>query len=115
MKVHKISTIVGANVIITGTLCSEEDMLFDGTLNGNIVCTKKLVLANNANILGDIDSMDIDISGKVTGNIKCRGKLYITSSGTVKGDICASSIVMDEGATFDGKCKMIHNDATLKE
>ena len=46
------------------------------------------------------------IGGKLKGHVVAQEKLVFEAKAIVQGDIRAAKLVIDEGATFDGKCMM---------
>lgn len=102
----KINTMIGEGTIFDGDLTSPETIRIDGTINGNCVCEKKLILSAEGKVAGNISAQSVIISGKVDGDITVTGKLELFSTGKIAGNITAGSLVIDEGACFDGRCTM---------
>lgn len=102
----KINTMIGEGTIFDGDLTSPETIRIDGTVNGNCVCEKKLILSAEGKVTGNIAAQSVIISGKVDGDITVTGKLELFSTGKIAGNITAGSLVIDEGACFDGRCTM---------
>jgi cytoskeletal protein CcmA (bactofilin family) len=48
----------------------------------------------------------VAISGKVHGTVTVSEKLVLENKSILRGDIKATRLVVDEGALFDGGCKM---------
>ena len=63
-------------------------------------------MSPDGKIKGNISAQSVIISGEVDGDITVTGKLELLSSGKIAGDIVAGSLVIDEGASFDGRCTM---------
>ncbi len=91
-----------AGTTITGSLHSDMDIRIDGKLEGRLKCNAKVVVGNNALILGDIHCKTILIEGKVEGNIVAQDKLHIQSCGTVIGDLTTNKLIVEDGAVFNG-------------
>lgn len=102
----KVNTMIGEGTIFDGDLTSPEAIRIDGTINGNCVCEKKLILSAEGKVTGNISAQSVIISGKVDGDITVSGKLELFSTGKIAGNITAGSLVIDEGACFDGRCTM---------
>ena len=102
----KVNTMIGEGTIFDGDLTSPETIRIDGTINGNCVCEKKLILSAEGKVTGNISAQSVIISGKVDGDITVSGKLELFSTGKSAGNITAGSLVIDEGACFDGRCTM---------
>jgi cytoskeletal protein CcmA (bactofilin family) len=59
-----------------------------------------------AKIEGEINVGTVIIQGEVVGNINATVKVEVHHPGKVIGDISTPSIMIDDGAIFDGNCKM---------
>lgn len=75
---------------------------FDGTLEtkGNLTISRTAEV--NANIIGET----IIIGGRVTGDIIARDKLVLLSPAVLKGNVVISRLSVEEGAIFEGNCRM---------
>ncbi len=102
-----ISTFLGPDASIEGTLEFQGTIRLDGKVKGKIMGTDSTVIVGeNAVIDADI-AVDIAIvMGVVRGNIDAREKIEVYPPGRVMGDICAPVISIGSGATFSGNCGM---------
>ncbi|MGL4993370.1 MAG: bactofilin family protein [Bacteroidales bacterium] len=91
---------------IDGNICADEDIRIDGTLNGNIICSGKVVIGPQATVNGNIESSTADIMGRIVGNISIKETLTIRSSGVIDGDITTPQLAVEPNAKFSGKCSM---------
>ena len=48
-----------------------------------------------------------DLAGTVNGNIYAKNNLHLESTARLKGDVEIHNLVTDEGAVFEGACKMV--------
>ena len=110
----KVSTVLGAGTVFDGNFKTSDTVRVDGTVNGNCTCEEELILGPEGLVKGNVSARNIIISGRVDGDIASLGKLEILSTGKVNGNITARSLVIDEGASFDGKCTMT-SDSTVLE
>ncbi|WP_339044734.1 polymer-forming cytoskeletal protein [Cardinium endosymbiont of Tipula unca] len=81
-------------------------MRIEGKVTGGIQTKAKVVLSHTAQIQGNILAQNAEIGGEVKGTIAVAELLVLKSTAVVWGDIVASKLVFEEGACFDGKCKM---------
>ena len=100
----KVSTVLGEGTVFDGNLKTSGTVRVDGTVNGNCTSDEEMILGPEGVVKGNVSAKNIIISGRVDGDITSLGKLEILSTG--KGNIAARSLVIDEGASFDGKCTM---------
>ena len=75
---------------------------FEGTLNTR----GYLTIGESAVVSADIEGDDITIAGKVIGNIKAKIRIKIISPARITGDIQTPALSIEEGALFQGQCKM---------
>lgn len=106
ISTDKIDTLVGKNTTIEGSLSAEGTVRVEGKLNGDVVLTGNLIVGEEGYIKGNIKADSVVLSGIVEGNITVNNHLHITSCAKLTGDIDAKSIIIDEGAIFNGNCKM---------
>lgn len=102
----RVSTLIGEGTVFNGDITSPETVRVDGTINGNCVCERKMIIGAEGQIKGNISAESVIISGKVEGDVNVRGKIEILSTGKLIGNIVAKSLVVDEDACFDGRCTM---------
>lgn len=105
----KVGTIIGPGAVLNGNLTAPETIRIDGTLNGDCTCEGDLILGAEGAIDGNISAKNITLSGKVTGDIKAQEKLELFPTAKVTGDITSKSLIIDENASFDGRCIMSTN------
>ena len=101
----------GASIIAAGTtvnrdLSSNGDIRIDGTLQGNIQSTAKVVIGANGVVDGDISGQQADIMGKINGTIKVKELLQLKGGSTITGNIYAAKLQIETNANFNGQCHM---------
>jgi cytoskeletal protein CcmA (bactofilin family) len=115
MKENEVSTIVGSNVHLTGTLKDDSDIVVHGSVDGEVRSEQNVVIGDSAKIKGPITAQNISISGGVTGTITATDKLEIHPTGHVEGNIKAKDLVIHSGAFFTGKSEMMTDQGTTSE
>ena len=102
------SVIIGKGMRINAELISGKGIVrIDGEYFGDIKIEGELILEKSGSICGNIFVNSAYISGVIAGNITCVDLLHIKTTGKVKGDIESGAVMMDEGALFIGRSKMI--------
>lgn len=81
-------------------------MRIDGRFNGKVVSKNELIVGESASIEGELRVGRIAISGEVRGKIIASGRIEIHQTGRVYGDITTPALVIEEGAVFEGECRM---------
>jgi len=98
--------IIAAGTLIKGEISSNCDIRIDGNIEGTIFSKGKVVIGEKGSINGEIKAVNIDIMGSVKGNASAYDSLSLKATGTVTGDISTSTLIIEQGASFNGKCKM---------
>jgi len=98
--------IVSHGTRFEGKITSSGSLRVDGQVTGDITLTGDLVIGANGEITGNVDAQTVTVGGKINGNISVKNKLVLENKARIRGDIRALKLVIDEGATFDGKCDM---------
>ena len=100
------ASIIAAGTSLKGDITSNGDIRIDGTLQGNIHCTAKVVIGANGVVEGDIAGQQADIMGKVNGTIKVKELLQLKGGSNINGNIYASKLQIEPSANFNGQCHM---------
>lgn len=103
---HQESSLFGKGCNFTGTIDASENVRVDGQIIGEIKTKAKLVAGESSRIEGNIQAEKAEISGEVIGDIVVSETLVLRSSAKIDGDIYTDKLIMDEGASFNGKCKV---------
>jgi cytoskeletal protein CcmA (bactofilin family) len=100
------ASIIAAGTTLKGDITSNGDIRIDGTLQGNIHCTAKVVIGANGTVEGDIAGQQADIMGKVNGTIKVKELLQLKGGSQVSGNLYAAKLQIEPSASFNGQCHM---------
>lgn len=100
-------TVVGVNVKLTGILKDTNEITVHGSVDGEVVSSKSVMVTETASVKGPIVAQNVIIAGKVNGSIEALEKLEILSTGKVQGSIAAKDLTIKSGAQFNGKSKML--------
>ncbi|MDR2065950.1 MAG: polymer-forming cytoskeletal protein [Prevotellaceae bacterium] len=103
------------NTKITGTIETTGDIRIDGTLEGSVSSTGRVVIGVKGKINGDLHCSCIDVSGKIKGNIIANDLLILKEKSVLVGEITVQKLIIESGATFNGLCKMPNNETGSKE
>ncbi len=110
-KIEEVSTGLSHNVIAQGTyvkgeITTNNDIRIDGSIEGIINSKGKVVVGDKGIISGEIKAANVDIMGNIIGNINATDTLSLKSTGKIKGNIITSTLIIEQGAIFNGGCKM---------
>ena len=100
------ATLIAAGTTLKGDVKSENDLRIDGTIQGNVRCSAKIIVGPTGYVEGHIEGANADIVGKVQGNVTVKELLQLREKGIVQGNIIATKLQIDPTAVFNGKCQM---------
>jgi len=98
---------IALGTTITGSFKAESNIRLEGSIYGNVSCSGRIVMSQNAYIKGDIVCQNIVSEGKVEGNIIVKEKIHLFSSAIVEGDIKYTKLQIEDGAIFNGQATCI--------
>ena len=105
-KESGINCLISKGTKIEGKFKSAENLRLDGKIVGEVHCEKKLVMGKGSLIEGSIIAAEAVILGHVVGDMTIHGVLHLHTSAKIKGNIHAKSLKVEEGAVYDGECKV---------
>ena len=104
--------VLNYDVSVVGTLRFTDDLLVDGSVEGEITSDGVLTVGANASIqAGDKNKVAVRtqsaiIHGKVVGDIVVTDRVELAATAELVGDVTASKISIQEGAVFVGYCRV---------
>ena len=97
---------------ITGDFNSEGDFRIDGTIEGNVKTSGKVVVGKSGFIKGTLQGTDAYFEGKFSGKLALSGTLTLKSAAHIEGEVVVGKLAVEPGATFNVTCAM---KGTVKE
>jgi cytoskeletal protein CcmA (bactofilin family) len=97
---------------LEGELRFEASFRVDGKLTGTVRSEGDLIVGESGEIEGELHAGQIFVSGTVRGTIRASRKIQIAPSGKVFAEIDTPSLVIEDGATFEGRCAMSRDGAS---
>tara|TARA_B100000029_G_scaffold484349_1_gene536443 strand:- start:136 stop:612 length:477 start_codon:yes stop_codon:yes gene_type:complete len=95
------SLIIGQGVKITGSIIAENEVIIQGTIDGDIDCNH--VTINKGGIVkGKIKTENMNVEGRIEGELNINSILHIKKEGKVSGKIEYGTIQIDEGGRLLG-------------
>lgn len=89
-----------------GELHFEQTFRIEGKLTGQVVSEGDLVVGEKGEVEGELRVGRALITGTVRGLIRASRRIEIGPGGKVFGDLETPSLVVDDGAHFEGNCRM---------
>lgn len=104
-----------AGTRITGDILSENNILIEGEIMGNISCKGKVTVGNTGLVKGNISCYTSEIYGTIEGEIKVEDVLNLRDTSKIYGNIYTTKLKIDEGAFFEGSCKMSSSKPQMEQ
>lgn len=98
-----VRNVLNSDVSVVGTLRFTDDLLVDGSVEGEIFSDGVLTVGTNASIQAEIKTKSAIIHGEVTGNVTVTDRVELSSTAKLVGDIVASTLSVQAGAVFIGR------------
>jgi cytoskeletal protein CcmA (bactofilin family) len=115
-KIASISTFLGSDSSIEGTIEFKGTMRLDGRVKGKISSNGgTLIVGEEAVIDADIVAGAIIVMGEVSGTINAEERLEVYPPGRVNGDIQAAVISIEPGGILNGTCTMKVHSTPIKK
>lgn len=95
-------TTLGEGVSFKGELEFERLLRIDGSFEGNLISSGKIIVGTSGKVKANIDMQEAIIEGHVQGNITVKDKIELRGGAVVEGDITAKNLCVDEGVSIIG-------------
>lgn len=110
-----MDTVIGQYSTFVGNIESEGSIKILGKVEGDIKAGGDIYIEATSSITGNVYGSNVFMSGTIKGNIISKGILHLMAQARLYGDIEVTSIVTDEGAIFQGSCRMIDLNSTEEQ
>jgi cytoskeletal protein CcmA (bactofilin family) len=91
---------------LQGELRFEASFRVDGKLTGLVESEGDLIVGEAGEVDGEVRAGQVFVSGTVRGTVHALRKVQIAPSGKVFAEIDTPALVIEDGATFEGRCSM---------
>jgi cytoskeletal protein CcmA (bactofilin family) len=91
---------------IEGNLEIDGDVRLQGVIQGKVSGSGTVTIGDQATVQANVFAPTVIVQGLVRGEIHARDRLELHKSAKVYGVLRAARIRIDEGAQFEGECKM---------
>ncbi len=97
-----LPSFIGETMVIEADITSDEDIIIEGNVKGNISVSKTLTIGKNGKVKADITAAVVRILGEAKGNIIASDKVELLSLGRYTGNIQSQKLVVEDGAILNG-------------
>ena len=100
-------TTIGPSLSISGELSSDEDLVIEGRVEGQVLLRNATVtIAKQARVSADVRSARVLVNGAVQGSIAASERIELGPTASVNGNLSANQVILFDGATFNGRIDM---------
>ena len=108
IKEGTLSGFVGGGTEVTGEANFKAMMRIDGHLSGRVSSSSgTLIVGANGKVDANIEVAVAVIHGTINGDIIATQRLELGRAAKVNGNIQTPSLIIEQGAIFEGSCKML--------
>jgi cytoskeletal protein CcmA (bactofilin family) len=100
-----IESTIGKGEKISGKLIFRASAKIEGEADGEIT-GEEILIAEGAIVTARISGSRVTVAGQVNGEIVARERLELLATARLKCTITTATLVLNEGAQFEGDCKM---------
>jgi len=102
-----LSGFVGNGTVLTGEAVFKGMLRIDGRLSGRISSEEgTLIVGSNGQVDADVEVAVATIHGTVNGDIIATKRIEMGRAARVIGNIHTPALVIEQGAIFEGSCRM---------
>jgi cytoskeletal protein CcmA (bactofilin family) len=91
---------------IKGDIVSKADFRIDGSLEGSLKTTGKLIIGKEGKIIGEVHCSNADVEGKFSGQLLVADSLTLKATSNVVGEVSTNKLIVETGALFNATCSM---------
>jgi cytoskeletal protein CcmA (bactofilin family) len=98
--------IIALSTKIHGEINTDSDIRIDGTLEGNLKTSGRLIIGAQGKVNGEVICRVAEIEGNLTGKIEVKDLLTLKEKSNLQGEVTTGQLMIEPGAIFSGNCKM---------
>jgi cytoskeletal protein CcmA (bactofilin family) len=119
MAKEAINSGIGHNIIaqgtkVVGTITTNSDIRIDGTIEGDVKCSGKMVIGEQGLVKGTVECQSAEIMGTLDGKINVKYTLALRATSRLKGEINTQTLMVEPNAIFNGSCTMGNDSEKVK-
>ena len=87
---------------VVGNVITENDIRIEGVIQGDISTTKKVIIGESGQVIGDIKGEEVVILGEVVGKVVGFKTIIVGNKGLLHGSAVTDNLHVEFGADVDG-------------
>ncbi|MDT0553642.1 MAG: hypothetical protein BM563_10655 [Bacteroidetes bacterium MedPE-SWsnd-G1] len=107
--------IIGKNTSIIGDVQSEGDFRIDGTVEGTIKTSGRVIIGSNGIVKGEVECGNADFEGTFSGKLVVSELLSLKKTANINGEVFINKLLVEPGAVFNASCTMKSGIKDLKK
>jgi cytoskeletal protein CcmA (bactofilin family) len=96
---------IGKSAKVSGTLNFRAPVKIEGEVEGDI-SGDEIVITRGATVSARIAAARVLVAGTFSGELTATERVELTSTARVRCRLTTPSLILNEGAQFDGECRM---------
>lgn len=96
---------------IIGTVIADSDIRIDGTIEGDVKCTGKVVIGEKGLLKGTVVCQNAEIQGRLDGKVEVHQTLALRATANLHGEVNTQVLIVEPNAVFNGTCSMGNKQA----
>jgi cytoskeletal protein CcmA (bactofilin family) len=98
----RMAASVGKTMRVLGDMHSDEELYFDGEVEGTLEVSHRLTIGPNGKVKATVKAKELVVRGSIQGNVEAAGRIVIMNGASIIGDVKTAGIVIEDGAFFKG-------------
>ena len=99
----RMTASVGKTMRLLGEIRSDEDLYFDGELEGTLEVSGRLTIGPSGKLKANVRARDLVVAGSIQGGVEAAGRIVIMNGASIVGDIKTAGIEIEDGAFFKAR------------
>jgi len=105
---------MGKETKVKGDIYSEEDLYFDGNIEGSLEVRGVLTIGPNGKVKANVKAKELVVKGSIHGDVEASDRISIMNGATIVGDVKTAGIVIEDGAYFKGGIDILRPETAKK-
>jgi cytoskeletal protein CcmA (bactofilin family) len=98
----RVTAFIGKTTRVKGEIYSEEELYFDGEVEGSLEVRHLLTIGPNGKVKANVKARELVVKGSIQGNVEAADRISIMNGASIVGDVKTAGIVIEDGAYFKG-------------
>ena len=110
-----VTTVIGADTIITGTIRAQGTILIDGRVDGDICTDDVLMIGETVVVVGNIYASSVICRGMIVGDIVASEEVKLLDSASLNGTVRTPVFLVDDGALLTDNVEAAYETEELSD